>query len=124
MLAVSHGIEYAVLQVLEELSGVGVSDEAADKILAAMGTRSVDDLEQLLGADNEAVADLRQLFTLAEAYGMADWLVFDASVVRGLSYYTGNHYHNHNHETSHTGHHASMTSLTSGKAALCCTAST
>lgn len=46
-------------------------------------------LPSLPYADNEAVADLRQLFKLAEAYGYADWLVFDASVVRGLAYYTG-----------------------------------
>jgi len=25
----------------------------------------------------------------AKTYGFADWLVFDASVVRGLAYYTG-----------------------------------
>ncbi len=30
-----------------------------------------------------------QLFEIAEAYGFADWLIFDASVVRGLAYYTG-----------------------------------
>ncbi|KAK9842157.1 hypothetical protein WJX84_008944 [Apatococcus fuscideae] len=76
-------------KVLEELAGVGVADTAAEKIMAAMGTRSLDDLAQLLGSDNEAVSDLRRLFQLAEAYGMADWLAFDASVVRGLSYYTG-----------------------------------
>jgi len=29
------------------------------------------------------------LWTLAEAYGFADWIIFDASVVRGLAYYTG-----------------------------------
>lgn len=80
------------LQVREELAEVGVASEAADKILAAMATRSLEDLEKLLGPDNEAVADLQQLFRLAEAYGMADWLVFDASVVRGLSYYTGEQY--------------------------------
>ena len=79
----------AEVQVLEELAGVGVADTAAEKIMAAMGTRSLDDLAQLLGSDNEAVSDLRRLFQLAEAYGMADWLAFDASVVRGLSYYTG-----------------------------------
>jgi hypothetical protein len=35
------------------------------------------------------VADLKRLFALAEGYGFADWLVLDASVVRGLAYYTG-----------------------------------
>ena len=33
--------------------------------------------------------DLKQLFSLAEKYGYADWIQFDASVVRGLAYYTG-----------------------------------
>lgn len=32
---------------------------------------------------------LRQLFDYARAYGYEDWLVLDASVVRGLAYYTG-----------------------------------
>ena len=34
-------------------------------------------------------AELRELWKLAEAYGYADWLVLDTSVVRGLAYYTG-----------------------------------
>lgn len=32
---------------------------------------------------------LRRLFTLADSYGLSDWLVLDCSVVRGLAYYTG-----------------------------------
>ena len=47
------------------------------------------DLQQLLGDENEAVKDLQHLFQLAEGYGFSDWLVLDASVVRGLAYYTG-----------------------------------
>jgi histidyl-tRNA synthetase len=35
------------------------------------------------------VAELTELFELASAYGISDWLAFDASVVRGLAYYTG-----------------------------------
>ena len=54
-----------------------------------MELKTVEDLETLLGADADAVKDLRTLFSYAESYGYADWLVFDASVVRGLSYYTG-----------------------------------
>jgi hypothetical protein len=51
--------------------------------------RSLDALREVLGDDNAALNELQTLFTLAEAYGYADWLVFDASVVRGLAYYTG-----------------------------------
>lgn len=32
---------------------------------------------------------LSQLFKLCDAYGIGDWVMFDASVVRGLAYYTG-----------------------------------
>lgn len=44
---------------------------------------------EVLGSDNEAVADLKKLFSLAEHYGYSNWISFDASVVRGLAYYTG-----------------------------------
>jgi histidyl-tRNA synthetase len=35
------------------------------------------------------IKDLNKVFELATAYKIQDWLVFDPSVVRGLSYYTG-----------------------------------
>lgn len=50
---------------------------------------SVDALEARLGADHPAVVELRTLWDLATASGIAPWLAFDPSCVRGLSYYTG-----------------------------------
>lgn len=38
-------------------------------VLSAMSLNTIDDLQQLLGAESEAVAELRQLFRLAEGYG-------------------------------------------------------
>eukprot|EP00976_Prorocentrum_cordatum_P064321 1177448-Prorocentrum_minimum.AAC.1 len=52
-------------------------------------SRSLDALEAVIGSECAAFAELKRVFELAEAYGYADWLVFDASVVRGLAYYTG-----------------------------------
>ena len=47
----------------------------------------------LLGdSASEVLSDLRRLWALAEGYGYSDWLVFDASVVRGLAYYTGDYF--------------------------------
>jgi histidyl-tRNA synthetase len=43
----------------------------------------------VLGPHDDAVADFKKLFSFAEQYGYADWICFDASVVRGLAYYTG-----------------------------------
>lgn len=42
-----------------------------------------------LGTTGEALADLKQFFALAEKYGYSEWIQFDASIVRGLAYYTG-----------------------------------
>lgn len=42
-----------------------------------------------LGDSVIALADLKQLFWLAEMYGYTEWIQFDASIVCGLAYYTG-----------------------------------
>ena len=76
-------------QVQADLDALGVPPAVCDALLAAMALKSLDELETLLGSDAEAVRDMRALWGLAQAYGYADWLVFDATVVRGLSYYTG-----------------------------------
>ena len=60
--------------------------------MAAMQVRSLEDLQQLLGDNTPAVQQLQRLFRLAEGYGFQDWLVFDASIVRGLAYYTGQYW--------------------------------
>lgn len=44
---------------------------------------------EILGDSGEAVADLKQLFSLADKFGYSEWIQFDASIVRGLAYYTG-----------------------------------
>ncbi len=44
---------------------------------------------EILGGAGEAVAELKKLFSLAEKFGYSEWIEFDASIVRGLAYYTG-----------------------------------
>lgn len=39
--------------------------------------------------DSDVVKQFDRLWELAKAYGFEDWIQFDASVVRGLAYYTG-----------------------------------
>ncbi|DBA95079.1 TPA: hypothetical protein ACH3X1_002592 [Trebouxia sp. C0004] len=75
--------------VVAELQAAGLNPEAISGIMAAMQVRSLEDLQQLLGDDTPAVQQLQRLFQLADGYGFQDWLVFDASIVRGLAYYTG-----------------------------------
>lgn len=76
-------------KVEAELAELGVGADAARGILNALGMSSIDELAAELGEEAEAVVELREIWSLCEGYGIADWLVFDASVVRGLAYYTG-----------------------------------
>ncbi|ONM29269.1 Histidine--tRNA ligase chloroplastic/mitochondrial [Zea mays] len=76
-------------EIEKELVSTGLSSEAVQGIIDVLSIKSLSKLEEVLGSDVEAVADLKKLFSFAEQYGYADWICFDASVVRGLAYYTG-----------------------------------
>ncbi|KAG0490073.1 hypothetical protein HPP92_006936 [Vanilla planifolia] len=78
-----------IAEIEKELISAGVSFEAVNGIIGVLSIKSISQLEGFLGSDGEAVVDLNNLFLLAEHYGYSQWLNFDASVVRGLSYYTG-----------------------------------
>jgi histidyl-tRNA synthetase len=76
------------LQVKAQLLEQGVDNETSTKILSVMACRSLEELEQILG-ECDALNDLKQLFEMAKGYGFDRWIECDASVVRGLAYYTG-----------------------------------
>ncbi|CAJ1892562.1 unnamed protein product [Sphenostylis stenocarpa] len=69
-------------EIKKELKAVGLSQEAVQKLLDVLSVKSLTELEERLGCSGEAVADLKQLFSLAEKNGFSKWLQFDASVVR------------------------------------------
>ncbi|XP_010514935.1 PREDICTED: histidine--tRNA ligase, chloroplastic/mitochondrial isoform X2 [Camelina sativa] len=76
-------------EIKKELGFTGISEDAIEQLLQVLSVKSLDDLEDILGGAGEAIADLKQLFSLAEKFGYSEWIQFDASVVRGLAYYTG-----------------------------------
>lgn len=76
-------------EIEKELMSTGLSSEAVQGIIEVLSLKSLSKLEEVLGSGVEAVADLKKLFSFAAQYGYADWICFDASVVRGLAYYTG-----------------------------------
>lgn len=76
-------------KIVAALEEIGLSTSAIDHILAALVVKDISELADLLGEGNEAVQDIHRIFELAKSYGYDDWIVFDASVVRGLAYYTG-----------------------------------
>ncbi|MDR2849419.1 MAG: histidine--tRNA ligase [Verrucomicrobiota bacterium] len=71
------------------LRSEGLNDTAVAKTFELLGVQTLDQAAALAGAASPAVAALRELFALAGLYGVADRLVFDIAVIRGLAYYTG-----------------------------------
>lgn len=66
----------------------GLPADGVPRVFELMSVETLDQAAALAGEDSPAVARLRDLFALAEVYGIADRLVFDIGVIRGLSYYT------------------------------------
>ena len=75
-----------------------ISRNTIERLVQDTQVRSLDDFLKLLpnastdgGAEfhSDGVRDIMRLIELAKSYGYEDWLVFDATIVRGLSYYTG-----------------------------------
>lgn len=80
----------AVVEQLTAPSGpVGLTAAEARDVVALLGVKSLDDAAAAAPDGSAAIADLRRLFDLLAAYGVTDLVDFDASVVRGLAYYTG-----------------------------------
>jgi histidyl-tRNA synthetase len=75
--------------IQDDLEKLGLDRTVVERLLEVLTNRSLDSLKATLGADSEAVQQLTQFLELSEAYNIHDWIVFDASVVRGLAYYTG-----------------------------------
>jgi histidyl-tRNA synthetase len=71
------------------LRAEGLGDDAINKTFELLSIETLDQAAALAGPDSPALAALYELFALAEVYGIADRLVFDISVIRGLAYYTG-----------------------------------
>ncbi|NNL86618.1 MAG: histidine--tRNA ligase [Myxococcales bacterium] len=68
---------------------VALSRSAAEDCVAMLSARSLAEVASAAPKDSAALAALHQLFELLDAYGLVDRVQFDASVVRGLAYYTG-----------------------------------
>ena len=82
----------------KQLSDLGHSSEVITKIQTVLGIKDMKNLESSLDNSSSAISELNTLFDLIEAYGMSEWVQFDASVVRGLAYYTGSVFEAHDRE--------------------------
>ena len=78
------------MDLLCDSSGeLGLDHSAARDVVQLLSLEELDEAARHLPAESKALADLRRYFELLEAYGVRDRVRFDASVVRGLAYYTG-----------------------------------
>ncbi|MEE8164568.1 MAG: histidine--tRNA ligase, partial [Myxococcota bacterium] len=83
------GPETVTEQLCDPDGAIGLSRDQAQRVLEMLGAKSLDDAARFVAEDSAALLDLRTLYSLLEAYEIADQVPFDASVVRGLAYYTG-----------------------------------
>jgi histidyl-tRNA synthetase len=80
-------VPIATLQ--DDLQQLGLDRSVVEKLLDVLTNKSIAGLTATLGADSAAVQQLSTILRLCNDYGIGEWVVFDASVVRGLAYYTG-----------------------------------
>lgn len=75
--------------VESQLTKLGLLPSIINVIKTTLQYKTLDEIGGAIGPNHEALNELRSCFALVEAYGYGAWLQFDASVVRGLAYYTG-----------------------------------
>ena len=76
-------------EIEELLRREGLPSEAVSSALELMAITTLQEIENRLGGQTPALRRIRDFQQAAEACGIIDLLIFDLSVVRGLSYYTG-----------------------------------
>lgn len=75
-------------EITRQLLLLNLDMSIIDIIKATLNIKSIDQLKTMLPSSG-VIVELEGLWILAKAYEFDDWLEFDASIVRGLSYYTG-----------------------------------
>ena len=83
------GPEAVQEQLVDPNGAIRLSAAAAREVVDWLAVRDVEIASAGLAPNSLARTDLLRLFELLAAYGVADRVEFDASIVRGLAYYTG-----------------------------------
>ena len=76
-------------EIAELLRAEGLDAAAIAKTFELLSVTTLDEAAALAGEGSPAIANLRDLFALADQMGYGALLTFDIAVIRGLSYYTG-----------------------------------
>ena len=79
----------------DQLSDLGHDSKVVTTIQAVLGIKDMNSLQKALKDESVAVSELNLLFDAIDSYGISEWVEFDASIVRGLAYYTGSVFEAH-----------------------------
>jgi len=75
--------------LVDPAGGVGLDARSAEFVVGWLSLRDLGDAARHAPPGSAGAAELARLFELLDAYALSDRVVFDASIVRGLAYYTG-----------------------------------
>lgn len=68
---------------------IGMTDQQVMQIYDLCAIKDIKLIANYLGENDPTFSEMSEIFSLAEKIGISQWLQFDASIVRGLSYYSG-----------------------------------
>ena len=83
------GKEAVIEQLCAPSGPVRISRASSQETVDLLSAKTLEEASQNAPPNSLAIESLKKLFSLLEAYGISDRVDFDASVVRGLAYYTG-----------------------------------
>ena len=83
------GPDKVIDMLVDPAGAIGLDTSEARDVVQMLSISNLDDAVNAAPKDSSAGEELQRLWRLLEAYGISDRVVFDASVVRGLAYYTG-----------------------------------
>ena len=76
-------------EIDQQLTAMHLGPTVVETIIRTLSIKSMNDMKAVVGEGHAAVKELSDFFRLVDSYGFGEWVLFDASVVRGLAYYTG-----------------------------------
>jgi histidyl-tRNA synthetase len=90
-IGIGDGLREDVFRLIDRRDKLSPKKWTAWALELGLGERQVDELKAMLANPDlwQESEELKQVFATAEAFGVADYLVYDAGIVRGLDYYTG-----------------------------------
>uniref|UniRef100_A0A6B2L4E8 histidine--tRNA ligase n=1 Tax=Arcella intermedia TaxID=1963864 RepID=A0A6B2L4E8_9EUKA len=75
-------------EVEKQLTELGLDASVINTIQSTLSIKTLEGLNEII-PNSTVLQEFKTLWKIAKDYDFEDWLTFDASIVRGLAYYTG-----------------------------------